>query len=756
MARLVERDPRIAPEALSAGRLLDWITTVDHKRIGILYLVTSWVFFLLAGFEALLMRIQLAVPGANVVSPGAFNALFTMHGTTMIFLAVMPLLLGFVNYMLPLQIGARDMAFPRLNALSYWLLLFGGGLLNFSFLTGRPPDVGWFAYAPLTERPFAMGPGVDYWIIGLAVSSVGTIMTGLNLVVTVVKLRAPGMTPFRMPVFVWMSLITGLLIIWAMPPFTAAAFMLLFDRTLGTHFFNASAGGDPVLWQHLFWFLGHPEVYILVLPAFGIISEVVPVFSRKPLFGYGFIVGSGILIAFYAMFVWAHHMFTVGLGYLADAFFSGSTMLIALPTGVKIFTWLATMWGGKIRMTTAMSFAVGLIVMFTIGGLSGVHFAVAPIDWQTTDTYYVVAHFHYVMFGGSLLAIFAGVYYWFPKLTGRLLDERLGKWHFWLTIVGANLTFFPMHFVGLMGMPRRVYTYPDLPGWAWLNFLETVGAFITLAAVLVFLWNIGRSLRQGHPAGDNPWDAWTLEWATTSPPPVHNFATLPPIRGLRPLWDLRHPDDSTQRPGPSDRPGTAARVHPSRGGLLERLSIPVLGMIAFISSEVFFFGALIVTFIAYRTRSPGGPGPADLVDLIPRTALFSVALFASSATIILAERRLARGDHRRFLGWLLATILLGATFLVGQVTEYRALFAEGITLERNLFTSAFFTLTGFHGAHVAIGLVALAILAGLTLAGGFPRRDRHAAAVESVAAYWHFVDAIWAIIFPLAYLWALL
>jgi cytochrome c oxidase subunit I len=750
MAISVERETHPV-EALPAERLLEWVTTVDHKRIGILYLLTSWAFFLLAGLEALLMRVQLTVPGATVLSPGAFNVLFTMHGTTMIFLAIMPLLLGFVNYVLPLQIGARDMAYPRLNALSYWLLLFGGLLLNFSFLTGRPPDVGWFAYAPLTERPFAMGSGVDYWIMGLAVSSTGSIMTGLNMIVTVVKLRAPGMTPFRMPVFVWMSLITGLLIIWAMPPFTAAAFMLLFDRYLGTHFFDASAGGDPILWQHLFWFLGHPEVYILVLPAFGIISEVIPVFSRKPLFGYAFIVISGILIAFYAMFVWAHHMFTVGLGYLADAFFSGSTMLIAIPTGVKIFTWLATMWGGRIRMTTAMWFAVGLIAMFTVGGLSGVHFAVAPIDWQTTDTYYVVAHFHYVMFGGSLLAIFAGTYYWFPKMTGRLLDERLGKWHFWLTFVGANLTFFPMHFVGLMGMPRRVYTYPDLPGWTVLNVLPTVGAFITLAAILVFLWNILRSRAHGQAAGDNPWDAWTLEWATTSPPPAYNFETIPAVRGLGPtVPTVRGPGRAVQT-----RSAPAAAHHSNREPWLERMPAPVLGTISFISSEAFFFGALIVTFIAYRTRSPGGPGPADLIDLIPRTALFSVALFASSATIVLAERRLARGDHRRFLTWLLATIALGAIFLVGQVTEYRAMFAEGITLGRNLFTSAFFTLTGFHGAHVAIGLVALAIVAGLTLAGGFPRRDKHHAAVESVAAYWHFVDAVWVVIFPVAYVWAL-
>ena len=749
MATLSEGYMQFVTEATRGERLLGWVTTVDHKRIGILYIVTSWFFFLLGGIEALLMRIQLTAPGATVLSPATFNALFTMHGTTMIFFVVMPLLLGFANFFVPLQIGARDMAYPRLNALSFWLLLFGGLILNFSFLTGRPPDTGWFSYAPLSERPYAMSSGVDYWVVGLMVSGMGTIMTGLNLVVTVVKMRAPEMTPFRMPIFSWMCLITGLLIIWAMPPFVAASFMLLFDRHLGTLFFNASGGGDPVLWQHLFWFFGHPEVYILVLPAFGIISEVIPVFSRKPLFGYGFVVGSGMLIAFYAFLVWAHHMFTVGLGQFADAFFSASTMLIAIPTGVKIFSWLATMWGGKLRLTTAMMFAVGLIAMFTIGGLSGIHFAIAPIDWQTTDTYYVVAHFHYVMFGGSLLAVFAGTYYWFPKITGKLLSEKLGKWHFWLTFVGANLTFFPMHIVGLMGMPRRVYTYPDIPGWALLNFIETIGAFITLIAMLVFFWNVYVSLWQGQPAGENPWDAWTLEWATASPPPHHNFTTLPPIRSERPLWDLAHEDHAPEKDGASDPSPRAA------ADSFSRMSIPVFGMYSFISSEVFFFGALIITFIAYRTRSLTGPGPADLLELIPRTAFFSLLLFASSATIMIAGRKLAKADHRGFLTWLLATILLGATFLIGQVTEYQHMFAEGITLGSNLFTSAFFTLTGFHGAHVAIGLIALTTLAGLSFAGGFPRSGKHFEAVEAVGLYWHFVDVVWLLVFPLCYLWAL-
>ncbi len=527
-----------APAARPSFDAWGWITTLDHKRIGILYLVTTIVFFLIGGIEALLIRIQLAVPRNDFLGPQAYNAVFTMHGTTMIFFVVMPMLLGFANYLVPLMIGARDMAFPRLNALSYWLLLFSALLLHYSFLNGTPPDIGWFGYAPLTERPYSPQPSPDYWITSLLISSVGSIATGLNLIVTVVKLRAPGMTALRLPVFVWMSLVTAFLVIWAIPALTAAQIMLLFDRYLGTSFFVSPAGGDAILYQHLFWFFGHPEVYIMALPAFGMMSEVVPVFSRKPIFGYGFIVASGMAIAFLSFLVWAHHMFAVGMGPIPDAFFGASSMVIAVPTGVKVFSWLATMWRGRIRLTTPMLFAVGFLTLFTIGGISGVHFAIVPIDWQTTDTYYVVAHFHYVLFGGTYFAINAGAYYWFPKITGRMLSERIGRWHFWLTFIGANLTFLPMHLLGLMGMPRRVYTYPDLPQWGLWNFVETIGAFTLGISVLVFLWNVYRSFQVGEAAGDNPWDAWTLEWATSSPPPAHNFDTLPPIRSARPLWDL--------------------------------------------------------------------------------------------------------------------------------------------------------------------------------------------------------------------------
>ncbi len=732
--------PVPAADEFRPNGLLRWVTTVDHKDIGILYLVTSLAFFVLAGFEALLIRVQLAVPRNTFLDPATYDAVFTVHGTTMIFLVVMPVLLGFSNYVVPLQIGARDMAFPRLNALSYWLFLFGGIVLYWGFLNGTPPDTGWFSYAPLSEKPYTLESSVDYWALGLLVTSVGTIATGVNLLATIVKLRAPGMGWFQLPVFTWMSLITAWLILAAVPALTAAQAMLLIDRNLGAHFFDVRYGGDPILWQHLFWYFGHPEVYIMALPAFGIISEVVPVFARKPIFGYGAVVGSGIAIAFLSVTVWAHHMFTVGLGPVADAFFGLSSMTIAVPTGVKVFSWLATLWGGRIRLTVPMLFALAFVVQFTIGGLSGVHFGTVPVDWQTHDTYYVVAHFHYVLGGGSLFAILAGTYYWFPKITGRLLSDQLGRVTFWLMVIGFNLTFFPMHIVGLMGQPRRTYTYPDLPGWGALNFAETIGAFVMGIAVLVLLWDGVRTLRHGARAGDNPWNAWTIEWATTSPPPPHNFVALPPIQSARPLWDLQHPGTVSRGHGPGVRAqaaGPSARWRPA-----------IVGLAAFIFSEITFFGALIVAYLEYRTRSPG-PGPHDLD--VPRTLLFSCFLFASSGTVYLAEKRLARDDQRGFVTWWLVSIGLGIVFLVGQITEYVRLYADGITISSNLFTSAFFTLTGFHGLHVFIGLLALGAI-GLIARAGDLRGGRRRVAVDAVSLYWHFVDAIWVVVFSVVYL----
>ncbi len=525
--------------------LLSWVASVDHKQIGIMYLIVTLFFLLVGGVEALLLRVQLAQPNGTFLSPQAFNQVFTIHGTTMIFLVVMPMLIGLATYLVPLMVGASDMAFPRLNALSFWLLVFGGLLLNFSFFTqGGAPDVGWFSYAPLSEKPFSSTTGMDYWALGLLTLGIGTVASGINLIATILALRVEGLNIRRLPLFVWMVLVNSFLIILALSILNAALVMIFLDRLLNAHFFTPSAGGSAILWQHLFWAFGHPEVYIMVLPAFGIMSEVIPVFSRKPIFGYGFVAASTVAIGLLSFGVWAHHMFAVGMGHALDGFFAASSMLIAVPTGVKIFNWIATMWGGSIRFTTSMLFAIAFLVQFTVGGLSGVTFAIAPVDWQTTDTYYVVAHFHYVLFGGTFFAIMAGAYYWFPKMTGRMLSEGWGKVHFWLMLIGFNLTFFVQHILGLIGMPRRVYTYPDLPHWGTLNLASTIGAFILALSVLVFMWNIVVSLRSGKPAGNNPWDAWTLEWATTSPPPSYNFDQVPPVQGRRPLWDLAHPDEA--------------------------------------------------------------------------------------------------------------------------------------------------------------------------------------------------------------------
>ncbi|MGH9396870.1 MAG: cytochrome c oxidase subunit I [Terriglobia bacterium] len=537
------------PGERSLTGLLSWVATVDHKKIGIMYLLVSLVFFCVGGIEALLMRIQLSQPNNAFLSPDQFNQIFTMHGTTMIFLMAMPVLTGLANYLVPLMIGASDMAFPRVNALTVWLLIFGGVLLYFSFVAGGAPAAGWFSYAPLSEKPYSSSMGQDYYALGLLILGIASVIAAINLIVTTIKLRAPGLTIRRVPLFVWMVLVTQILILLAMPALNAALVMLLIDRLMSAHFFMPASGGSAVLWQHFFWAFGHPEVYIVVLPAFGIISEVIPVFSRKVIYGYAFVAASTVAIGVLSFLVWAHHMFAVGLGHSVDLMFAAGSMLIAVPTGVKIFNWIATMWHGAIRFTTAMLFAVGFLVMFTIGGLSGVSFAAFPIDWQVTDTYYLVAHIHYVLFGGTVFAVFAGAYYWFPKMSGRMLSEKLGKWHFWLMLVGFNMTFMVQHFLGLMGMTRRVFTYPNLPGWGLLNMISTIGAVVMGIAAAIFIWNIWISLSHGQIAGNNPWNAWTLEWATTSPPPVQNFDVVPPVRSARPLWDLAHPENPDWKHG---------------------------------------------------------------------------------------------------------------------------------------------------------------------------------------------------------------
>ena len=528
--------------APSKSGVWSWITTVDHKRIGILYGTTAVIFFLVGGFEALLIRLQLAEAEATLIGSGLFSQLFTMHALTMIFLAIMPLGACFFNFIVPLQIGARDVAFPRLNALSYWLFLFGALLLNSSFIFGGAPDAGWFSYANLTANEYSPSNAIDFFSLGMLVLGISSLAAALNFIITIFNLRAPGMTLMRMPVFTWMTLVVSFLLVFALPILTVGLVQLLFWREFGMPFFSADAGGDPLLWQHIFWLFGHPEVYILILPAMGIVSEILPTFSRKPLFGYSTVVFAGVAIGFMGFTVWAHHMFTVGLGSIALAAFSASTMLIAVPTGIKIFNWIATIWGGAVNLKTPMMFALGFVALFVIGGLSGVMHASPPVDQQQQDTYFVVAHLHYVLFGGSIMGLMGGIYYWFPKVTGRLLSEKLGQWHFWLMFIGMNVTFGPMHLVGIDGMPRRIYTYDESMGWEFLNQLETVGAFIIAFSVVIFLVNFFKSVRSGEVAGDDPWDGRTLEWAIPSPPPEYNFARIPVVHSNEPFWDQKHPE----------------------------------------------------------------------------------------------------------------------------------------------------------------------------------------------------------------------
>ena len=526
-----------------------WVFTVDHKKLGIMYGVTAFFFFLVGGCEALLIRLQLATPDGKILSASAYNQLFTMHATTMIFLFVMPMVAALANYLVPLQIGARDVAFPRLNAFGFWCFLFGGVFLNTSWLLGGAADTGWFAYAPNTGLPFSPTHGVDFWALGVQITGIASLTGAINLIVTVLNMRAPGMSLMKMPIFTWMVLVVQFLLLFAIPVITVALFLLTFERSFGAAFFSVDKGADPLLWQHLFWIFGHPEVYILILPSFGIVSEVLPVFARKPLFGYKFVVFSGAAIGFLGWGVWAHHMFASGLGPISVAVFSVSTMAIALPTGVKIVNWTMTLWGGKLKFTTAMCFAVGLIIEFTIGGLSGVTHAVSPSDTQQTDTYYIVAHFHYVLFGGAVFGLFAGFYYWWPKVFGKLLSERIGKWNFWLMVLGMNLTFGPMHILGLQGQPRRMSVYvKDRVGdgffnLSFWNLVSSIGAFVIAISVFLFIVNVVQTTRKGAIAPPDPWDARSLEWMTTSPPKEHNFDAIPTVHALDEFFHRKYEED---------------------------------------------------------------------------------------------------------------------------------------------------------------------------------------------------------------------
>jgi cytochrome c oxidase subunit I len=614
-----------------------WVFTVDHKKIGIMYGVAAMFFFLVGGVEALLIRAQLGGANGTILSADKYNEMFTMHATTMIFLFVMPMSAALANYLVPLQVGARDVAFPRLNAFGLWSFVFAGIFLNTSWFLGGGADGGWFMYAPNSSVPFSPSNGIDFWALGLQISGIASLTGALNLIVTILNMRAPGMTLMRMPIFTWMVLVVQFLLVFAIPVITVALFLLMFQRTFDATFFSVDAGADPLLWQHLFWIFGHPEVYILVLPAFGIVSEVLPVFSKKPLFGYPFVVFSGAAIGFVGWGVWAHHMFASGLGPISVAVFAVATMAIAIPTGVKIINWTLTMWGGKLVFSTAMLFAIGLVVQFTVGGLSGVTHAVAPSDTQQTDTYYIVAHFHYVLFGGAVLGLFAGIYYWWPKFFGKMLDERLGKWNFWLMVIGMNLTFGPMHIMGLQGQPRRMYIWTearagegffDLGFW---NLVSTIGAFILATGVLIFLINVVVSSRRNRPPAPlDPWDARSLEWMTTNPPKEHNFDVIPTVHALDEFFHRKYEDRGAHGEYDFHQVATAEQllaeqeaaadkhIHmpsPSYWPFVLAFALPVMAYGIIYNLLLTFVGAVIVILAAFGWAME--PSVADEGDFDP-------------------------------------------------------------------------------------------------------------------------------------------
>ncbi len=589
---VVERPLGAFSRPREVGSLKDWLTTVDHKKIGIMYGAAAMFFLVIGGVAALLIRIQLATPNSTFLSADAYNRIFTMHGTVMIFLVVMPIGATFANFLMPLQVGARDVAFPRINAFSFWVFFLGGLMLNTSwFIGGGAANGGWFNYAPNNGVPYSPSAGIDFWTIGLLIVGIGSLTGSINLITTVLNMRAPGMTLMKMPVFVWMTLVTQFLLLFAIPVLTVAQILLASDRLFGANFFNVEQGADPLLWQHLFWVFGHPEVYLMILPAFGIVSEVIPTFARKPIFGYPFMVFSGIAIGFMGFGVWAHHMFVAGIGPLSVTAFSVATMFIAVPTGVKILNWVATLWGGKLILNTAMLFSIGLVTQFTVGGLSGVSHAIAPSDTQQTDTYYIVAHFHYVLFGGALFGFMAGFYFWWPKAFGYKLGETMGKWNFWLMVIGFNLTFGPMHILGLQGMPRRMQTYDDAMGFNLWNMVATWGSFILAIGVILFLVNIAKSHLAWRAAnrpdvGPDPWDGRTIEWSIQSPAPNHNYDEDVVVTSLDDFWHRKYQPDEDGKlrrvhtGAELAQPGDPTGVHlpsPSYWPILLAASLPIIG-----------------------------------------------------------------------------------------------------------------------------------------------------------------------------------
>ena len=622
-----------------------WVFTVDHKKLGIMYGATAMFFFIVGGVEALLIRLQLAAPNGKVLNADLYNQMFTMHATTMVFLFVMPMAAGFANYFVPLQIGARDVAFPRLNAFGFWALLFGGIFLNLAWFLGGAADGGWFMYAPNSGPVFSPSHGVDFWALGLQIAGIASLTGAINLIITVLNMRAPGMSLMKMPIFTWMITVVQFLLLFAVPVITVALFLLSFQRNFGAQFFDVAAGADPLLWQHLFWIFGHPEVYVLILPSFGIVSEVLPVFSRKPLFGYPFVVFSGAAIGFVGWGVWAHHMFASGLGPVSVAVFSLTTMAIAVPTGVKIINWTLTMWSGKLWFTTAMKFSIGLIVLFTVGGLSGVTHAVAPSDTQHTDTYYIVAHFHYVLFGGAVLGIFSGFYYWWPKVFGKMLNEKLGSWNFWLMVIGLNLTFGPMHILGLQGQPRRMYQWTEARAGegffnlAFWNLIASIGSFILAVGILMFLINVLITARNPQKAPLDPWNARSLEWMTTNPPKEHNFDVIPTVHHLDDFFHQKYEEDvathtmkqvrTAEEIMAEQERNADKHIHmpsPSYWPIVLAFGLPVITFGLIYSHLISVIGGVIVLFAAYGWALESSTAPdSDFETNTPGSGLDKVA-----------------------------------------------------------------------------------------------------------------------------------
>jgi cytochrome c oxidase subunit I+III len=798
------------------------LSSVDHKTIGMRYLVTSIVFLVIGGVEALLMRTQLAVSGQHLLSAESYNEMFSMHGVTMIFLYAAPVLSGFSNYLWPLMLGSRDMAYPRLNALSYWVYLVAGIFLYTSMPLGAMPNAGWFDYVPYAGRTYNPGLNIDFYALTVLLLAVSTTVGSINFITTLGKTRAPGMSLNRLPIIVWGTLTASVANVFALPALSAAAIMLFLDRRYGTRFYDASAGGHPLLWQHLFWMFGHPWVYIVVLPAMGIVSDALPTFCRRPLVGYTLVALATVATAMMGFGVWLHHMFATGIPPLALAFFGGASIIITIPSAVAVFAWLATVWDGRPWYPAAMKFILGFIALFVIGGVSGVMTAAVPLDWQLTDTYFVVAHLHYVLVGINVFPVIAGVYYWFPKFTGRMMNERLGTWNFWTMFVGMNLVFFPMHIVGLLGMPRRVYTYPGGLGWDVYNLIETIGAFVFAIGVLMFAFNVWRSRKHGEPAGPNPWDAPTLEWSTPSPPPPYNFAVMPVIGSRHPLWEDRlgeGPSRSILARGPVLADGretfatTPLDAEPAAimrmpedtyvplalavslgvvayGLLFSQLWLAVLalvgvaasaiawlwpdaatagagtldtefgklpvgasgahsvgwwGMVLVVATEGAFFAYLLFSYF-YLTSMSTNPWPAT----DPRVALpilNTLILVASSGAVVWAERGIRRDQPDRLRMGLAVAIALGVVFLALQIVEYTR---EKLSATHDAYGSLFYTITGFHGAHVFAGLVMLSVVLVRAVRGHFAV-GRHEA-VSNVALYWHFVDVVWLVVFTSLYI----